>query len=80
MNPVYECLRAERRDFFKLLLNKRTSIRGRIEDILEITRRKRISVDTVDKNFLSNIAEHHQGVALEVSKYPYTDIKLHIVF
>jgi 23S rRNA (guanosine2251-2'-O)-methyltransferase len=73
-NPVYECLRAERRDFFRLLINKRTSIKGRIEDIVEIARRKRISVETVDKNYLSNIAEHHQGVALEASKYPYTDI------
>lgn len=73
-NPVYECLRAERRDFFRLLINKRTSIKGRIEDIIKLARRKRISVETVDKNYLSNIAEHHQGVALEVSKYPYTDI------
>jgi len=73
-NPVYECLRAERRDFFKLLINKRTNIKGRIEEILEIARRNRISVESVDKNYLSNIAEHHQGVALEASKYPYTDI------
>ena len=73
-NPVYECLRAERRDFFRLLIKKRISIKGRIEDILEKARRKRISVESVDKNYLSNIAEHHQGVALEASKYPYTDI------
>jgi len=73
-NPVYECLRAERRNFFKLLINKKSSIKGRLEDILKIARRKRINVETVDKNFLSKIAEHHQGIALEVSKYPYTDI------
>ena len=73
-NPVYEALRAERRNFFRLFINKRTSIKGRIEDILKIARKKRISVETVDKNYLSNIAEHHQGVALEASKYPYTDI------
>lgn len=73
-NPVYECLRAERRNYFRLLINKRSNIKGRIEDILRIARRKRISVETVDKNYLSNIAEHHQGVALETSKYPYTDI------
>jgi 23S rRNA (guanosine2251-2'-O)-methyltransferase len=73
-NPVYECLCAERRYFFRLLINKGSSIKGRIGDILKIARRKRISVETVDKNYLSNIADHHQGVALEASKYPYTDI------
>lgn len=73
-NPVYECLRAERRHFFRLLIKKNFINRGRIKDILEIARRARINVETVDKKYLSNIAEHHQGVALEASKYPYADI------
>ena len=71
---MYECLRAERRHFFRLLIKKEAGIKGRIEDILKIARGKRISVEAVDKNYLSNIVEHHQGVALEASKYPYTDI------
>jgi len=73
-NPVYECLRVERRHFFRLLINKSSSAKGRIEDILKIARIKRIGVEEVDKNVLSKIAEHHQGIALETSAYPYTDI------
>ena len=60
-NPVYECLRAERRDFFRLLINKRTSIKGRIEDIIKLARRKRISVETVDKT-ISELSKFFQAM------------------
>ncbi len=73
-NPVYECLRVERRHFFRLLINKSSSVKGRIEDIVNIARKKRINIEEVDKNILSRITEHHQGIALETSGYPYSDI------
>ena len=72
-NPVYECLAAGRRDYFRLLINKGSVEKGRIEEILRIAQQKHISVDAVDKNFLTKISEHHQGVALEASGYPYAD-------
>ncbi|MDO9546611.1 MAG: 23S rRNA (guanosine(2251)-2'-O)-methyltransferase RlmB [Pelolinea sp.] len=73
-NPVYECLRAERRNYFRLLVNKGSDVKGRIEDIQKLAQKKHISIEAVDKNYLSNISEHHQGVALETSGYPYTDL------
>jgi len=73
-NPVYECLRVERRHFFRLLINKSSSVKGRIEDIVNIARKKQINIEEVDKNILSRITEHHQGIALETSRYPYSDI------
>jgi 23S rRNA (guanosine2251-2'-O)-methyltransferase len=72
-NPVYECLKASRRDFFRLLINKGSDIKGRFEDILNFARKKHIPVETVDKNALQKISEHHQGLALEASGYPYVD-------
>ena len=72
-NPVYECLKAGRRDFFKLLINKGSDVKGRFEDILVLARKKHIPVETVDKNTLLKISEHHQGLALEASGYPYVD-------
>ena len=73
-NPVYECLTAGRRDFFRLLINKSSGEKGRIEDILKIAQKKHFNVETVDKNYLASISENHQGVALEASGYPYTDL------
>lgn len=73
-NPVYECLTAGRRDYFRLLINKESVEKGRIEEILRIAQQKHISVEAVDKNYLAKISEHHQGVALEASGYPYADL------
>ena len=73
-NPVYECLRVERRHFFRLLINKSSNVKGRIEDIVNLARKKQINIEEVDKNILSRITEHHQGIALETSGYPYSDI------
>ena len=74
-NPVYECLRAGRRHIFRMIIKQRSNTKGRIEDILKIARKKRISVGYAEKISLSNIAEHHQGIALEVSAYPYTNLR-----
>jgi len=73
-NPVYECLTADRRNFFRLLINKGSDVKGRIEDILRLAEKKHITAETMDKNYLAKISDHHQGVALEASGYPYTDL------
>jgi len=73
-NPVYECLRAGRRHFFRLWIKKGTDPKGRIREIIEITKRKSLRVQYVDGSSLFNISEHHQGVALETSRYPYSDL------
>ena len=72
-NPVYECLLAGRRDFFRLLINKGSDVKGRIEDIQKLASQKRLRVEVVDKSNLEKISEHHQGVALEASGYPYAE-------
>lgn len=73
-NPVYECLRAGRRHFFRLWIKKGAVSKGRIAEIKEIAKRKQLLVKYVENNTLYNLSEHHQGVALEVSEYPYSDL------
>ncbi len=73
-NPVYECLRANRRHFFRLLLASGAEDTGRLPDIQSLAKQIKLPVERVDKNALAAIHEHHQGIALQVSAYPYADI------
>lgn len=73
-NPVYECLRANRRHFFRLWAAKGIDQGGRINDILAMAESRRLTADWVGRRELDAFAEHHQGVALETSGYPYADL------
>ena len=73
-NPVYEVLRADRRQFFQLLIAEGTLSKGRLADILEISQDKKLPVEVVPRTRLDRIHHHHQGVALEVSGYPYVSL------
>ncbi len=73
-NPVYEVLRADRRQVFQLLIAKGTLSKGRLADILEISQDKNIPVEYVPRTRLDRINHHHQGVAVEVSDYPYVSL------
>jgi len=73
-NPVYECLRAGRRHFFRLLVASGVEQKGRIADITALAKQKHIPVETVDKRTLSDFSDNPQGVGLEVSAYPYADL------
>ena len=73
-NPVYEALRAGRRHFFQLWMAEGAPAKSRLAEILELGRERRLSVQTVPKQRLQSIEEHHQGVALEASGYPYSSM------
>jgi 23S rRNA (guanosine2251-2'-O)-methyltransferase len=77
-NPVYECLRAGRRHFFRLMAARGVERKGRVEDIFNLAAQKRIPVEIADKSFLNGLADNPQGIALEASTYPYSD--LHAIF
>lgn len=70
-NPVYESLRAKRRDAFRLQIAEGVQERGRLTEILELTALRRIPVERVVRARLDKLSDSHQGVALEVSGYPY---------
>lgn len=73
-HPVYEVLRAGRRQPFKLLIAQGVQEKGRLEDILRLCKLKRIAVENVPRSRLDAYGEVHQGVALQVSEYPYGDL------
>ncbi len=71
-NSVYECLRAHRRQVFRLRLSQgMKEHRENLAEIVQLSQARKITVERVSRNSLDSIATGHQGVALEVSGYPY---------
>lgn len=73
-NPVYESLRARRRNFFRLLVATGVEEKGRIADVLRLAAERKVPVSRVNRGQIDSLAhgeESHQGVALEASEYPY---------
>lgn len=73
-NPVYETLRARRRQVFNLLTAKGAQEKGQLAGILQLAKKRKVPVQVAPRARLDRIAENHQGVALEVSGYPYSDL------
>jgi 23S rRNA (guanosine2251-2'-O)-methyltransferase len=74
-NPVYETLRARRRDVFQLKLAQGVQEKGRVEEILQLAQARRIPVTRVGRAELDRLDGGNQGVALEASGYPYVAIQ-----
>lgn len=70
-NPVFEVLRAGRRQAFQLKLFSGAIERGRLSDILDLCKKRNIQVSKVPQRDLKSIHPNHQGVALLVEEYPY---------
>jgi 23S rRNA (guanosine2251-2'-O)-methyltransferase len=75
--PVRETLRARRRQVFKLLLAAGTQPTGIIGEIVSLARHARLPVQEVDRRELDRLGgeANHQGLAAEVSGYPYVDLE-----
>lgn len=74
-NAVRECLRAGRRQIYKLTVARDGDLKE-AQDILIEARRRKIPIVDSDKKTL-NVAAHgeaHQNVLLEVGPYPYADL------
>lgn len=74
-NPVYETLRAGRRQFFRLWLSAGIEKKGRIADILQLAARYPLQVQRIPRQQMEALSEKSQGIALEVSGYPYSDLQ-----
>ena len=73
-NPVYETLRAKRREVFRLQVAEGVQDKGRLTSILELAAGRNIPVERVPRARLDKISENNQGVALEASAYPYVTL------
>ncbi len=70
-NSIYETLRARRRNFFRLLLAQGVEEKGRVGEILQLAAARKVPVSRVHRQQIDSMGEGSQGVALEVSAYPY---------
>ncbi len=74
--PVREVLRAARRHVFKLLVAEGIRPAGIVAEILSLAGQAHLPVQPVDRRELDKLGGevHHQGLAAEVSEYPYVDL------
>jgi len=73
-NAVYETLRAKRRQVFSIEISESAQEKGRIKDILDLAKQRKIPAQRVPRGKLDKIHENHQGVVAEVGGYPYVDV------
>ena len=73
-NPVTEVLQAKRRQVFRLLFASGIEEKGKILELKRIAQQRKIPIEIVPKEKLAPLGDNPQGVAAEVSGYPYVDI------
>lgn len=73
-NPVFEIFQARRRQVFRLLVATGVEEKGRLSEIFTLAARMKIPVERVPRPRLDSLAEGHQGVAVEVSEYPFSTL------
>lgn len=71
-NAVYESLRANRRQFFRLKLAQGIDEKGHLRDIISVAKGFKLPIERVSRSSLDSLGSGHQGVALEASGYPYS--------
>jgi len=76
-NPVYECLRAGRRQVARLVVAEGGRKGSTLAEAIQLAHRRAVPVQTVDRQQLDRLAKgaHHQGVVAEVDEYPYVSMQ-----
>jgi 23S rRNA (guanosine2251-2'-O)-methyltransferase len=75
INPVFEVVRAGRRQVYRAYINRATAHQSRMRKLAGYLEKSEIPVDMVEKQRLADLSRHskdHQGVILKTSPYPYT--------
>lgn len=73
-NAVYEALRAQRRKLHQLKVASNLKPSKRLERIKKRAQARQIPITQVERSELNKHGSGHQGVALEVDSYPYSDL------
>ncbi|MGB4595668.1 MAG: RNA methyltransferase substrate-binding domain-containing protein, partial [Anaerolineaceae bacterium] len=68
-NPIYEVLRAKRRQASRLVLARGIRIEGQLSQILQMARERKLIIEETPRDGLDPLGYNHQGVALECSSY-----------
>ncbi len=70
-NPVFECLRAGRRHFFRLLIIEGAQKSQKLEEINKLASNRNLTIEHAPKSAFFDFGKNHQGIALQTSAYPY---------
>jgi 23S rRNA (guanosine2251-2'-O)-methyltransferase len=73
-NAVYEMLRANRRQVYKLMIAEGVQEHGHLTDAIQIAQERLIPIQRVKRPALDRITDSHQGILAEVSDYPYAGV------
>ena len=73
-NPVYEVLRANRRQAFQIQVAEKAQEKDRLAEVLRMGVERKIPVKRVARQELDSLGQVHQGIALECSGYPYSSL------
>jgi len=73
-HAVHECLRARRRQASRLLLGDGVQEAPIIREIISLAKAQKVPIVPTKRDFLDQVSTHAQGVALEVSAYPYVEL------
>lgn len=73
-NPVYESLRANRREFHQLQIAQGMDENARVRELIRLAAERGLNASQVERDVLNRRGENHQGVALRVGGYPYVEI------
>lgn len=75
-NAVRECLRAGRRRVHRLFLAQGVRETSLVAAMVALAHQSRVAVERVERTTLDRIGPvNHQGIAAEVSAYPYTNLE-----
>lgn len=73
-NPIFEVLRAKRRDIFQLRIAEGIRESGHTAEILKLCSKQKVPVEFTPRSQLDSLVSSHQGMAIKVSGYPYADL------
>jgi 23S rRNA (guanosine2251-2'-O)-methyltransferase len=73
-NPVYEVLRAGRREPYRLLIAEGAQEKGRLAEIVRLSASRKVPIERVSRSRLDSLGNGHQGVALQASGFPYSSL------
>lgn len=74
-NPVYEVLRARRRQVFQLQVAEGVQEKGNLTRILALAEELNVPLRRLPRARLDHLSDSHQGLALEVAQYPYVNLE-----
>lgn len=73
-NAVYESIVAQRRQIFSIEIAEGAQEKGKLAEILNLAKERKIKVNRAPKAKLDKIHQNHQGIVAEVGEYPYSDV------